>query len=319
MSAIPRAEAAPGMFSDATCAWADLGPRTIVTALGPDAARFIESFTTASVIGLEPGQGTETMFTDARGWVIALAAALRVDDGLMIVAEPGLGGRLREHLEHYHIRERVELVDASAEHAGVLLAGPRAADWLTTHGAPLPQRLFGHVTARLDDVPVRIICHDWWTAAGWLVLCAAADRARLVAALQSRFGPPADPAAVDASRILRGTPCPADVREKTLPQELGRDARAISFTKGCYLGQETVARLDAVGHVNRRLAVVQVAAAVRPGAEIRHGGEACGLLTSVAPHRSGPGMVGLAWLPTRIADDAVLSVDGIEARQWRRA
>jgi len=92
-----------------------------------------------------------------------------------------------------------------------------------------------------------------------------------------------------------GTPHPVDIRDKTLPQELGRDRRAISFTKGCYLGQETVARLDALGHVNRRLAVVVIAGPVAPDADVLCGSEAWGRVTSaaIAPHLGGTVALGL--------------------------
>lgn len=299
--------------------WADLGERSIVAARGPDAARFIESFTTASVMGLEPGQGTETMFTDPRGWVLALAAALRVEDGLLIDAESGLGERLRDHLEHYHIRERVELVDASSDHAAVLLAGADAGDWLAGQGVAPPARLFSHAEARLAGCDVRIVRVDWWTETDWLVHCAATDHHRLVAELRDRLGAPAEAATIEAARIVRGTPHPADIREKTLAQELGRDARAISFTKGCYLGQETVARLDALGHVNRRLAILTAPEPLQAGAEIRCGEESCGVLTSAAPAATGTGTVGMGLVPTRIADGAALVVAGVEARLLRRA
>lgn len=314
----PPAEAlgADPMWADLV--WADLGRRSIVAARGPDAARFIESFTTASVIGLEPGQGTETMFTDARGWVLALAAALRVDDGLILDAEPGLGQRLRDHLEHYHIRERVELVDESSAHAAVLLAGPQAEEWLAGQGAAGPSGPFAHAQTRLADCAVRIVRVDWWTGTDWLVHCAAADHDRLVAELHARRGPPARAATIEAARIVRGTPHPADIREKTLPQELGRDGRAISFTKGCYLGQETVARIDALGHVNRRLAVVASSAALEAGAEIRWGDEICGLVTSVAPAPTGPGTVGMGLVSTRVPDGAALVAGGVDGRLVRR-
>jgi folate-binding protein YgfZ len=299
-----------------TCdlAWADLGARTLVTARGPDAGRFVEGFTTASVAGLEPGEGAETFFTDARGWVLALATALRVDEGLLLDAAPGLGPRLREHLEHYHIRERVELVDLSADHAAVLVTGSEAREWLTTQAATPPARLHHHAVAILGGVPVRIAHLDLWTGCDWLVQCTAADHARLGAWLGTEIGPAAEQSAVEAARIIRGTPHPADIREKTLPQELGRDARAISFTKGCYLGQETVARLDALGHVNRRLAVVVVAGEVRPATEVRCSGEPCGLLTSAAPAPHLGGTVALGLLSTKLPAGVALTVDGMTAR-----
>lgn len=295
-------------------AWADLGRRSVVSARGPDAPRFIENFATASVIGLTPGQGTETFFTDARGWVLALAVALRDEDGLVLDAEPGLGERLCDHLEHYHIRERVELADVSADHAAVLVAGPAAEAWLVGQSAPAPADRCAHAAGMLGGVAVCVMRTDWWGVPGWIARCAATDHSRLVAWLRTHDAVEAAPAAIEAARIEGGTPHPIDIREKTLPQELGRDARAICFTKGCYLGQETVARLDALGHVNRRLAAVAVDGSVQPGAEVRCAGEPCGTLTSACHSpRLGCGL-GLGLLSTKAAAGGRLEVDGAAGR-----
>lgn len=295
-------------------AWADLGHRTTVTARGPDAARFIDGFATAAIGPLTVGSGTETFFADARGWVIALAVVLRIDDGLLIDAEPGLGARLCDHLEHFHIRERLELVDASADWSSLLLFGPAATAWLVGHGANDSLPLFGHQQSMLGGVAVRLLRTDWWSDSCWLVRCQAHDRARLVEWLRQQGPAEADAAAVEALRIERGTPHPCDLPEKTLPQELGRDDRALSFTKGCYLGQETVARLDALGHVNRRLVAVAVDGDLRAGAEVRDGGgDSFGILTSACHSlRLGCGL-GLGVLSTKAAA-SVITVDGMAAR-----
>ena len=294
-------------------AWADLGHRTTVLATGPEAARFIDGFATAAIKPLGPGAGVESFFTDARGWVIALAAVLRTDDGLIVDAEPGLGERLRDHLEHYHIRERVELVDASADWACLLIAGPEAAQWLTRQAGTVPETLFGHGEVSLGGVAAHLVRSDWWGEHGWLVRCREADHGRLVDWLGDQGLVKADALAVEAARTERGTPHPADIRDKTLPQELGRDARAISFTKGCYLGQEMVARLDALGHVNRRLMAVAVAGEVTAGAEVRQGDAPCGSLTTVCHSPRLGSMLGLGVVSMKAASGTI-TVGGMEAR-----
>ena len=89
----------------------------------------------------------------------------------------------------------------------------------------------------------------------------------------------------DAARIAAGMPCYGlDITDKTLPQEVARDARAISFTKGCYIGQETVARLDALGHVNKTLTRVRFTGRDVPpaGSELTLDGKPVGTITSAA-------------------------------------
>lgn len=297
-------------------AWTDLGHRATVLAQGPDAVRFLENFTTAAVGPLAVGTGAETFFTDSRGWVIALAVVLRVDDGLVIEAAAGLGSRLQEHLEHYHIREQVELIDASAAVASLLIAGPAAAAWLAEQGAAarVPERLFDHGECNLGGIAVRLVHTDWWGAAGWLVRCAAEDHAGLLTWMRESGLPQAKADTVETARIEQGTPAPLDMPEKTLPQELGRDARAISFTKGCYLGQETVARLDALGHVNRRLVAVAVEGELPPAAEVMADGTSTGRLTSGCQSPRLGCSLGLGILSTKAATAAALTIAGKPAR-----
>lgn len=302
--------------------WADLGFRSTVLAHGPEAVRFLENFMTAAVGPLAVGAGTETFFTDSRGWVIALAMVLRADEGLVIEAASGLGSRLQEHLEHYHIREQVELVDASANVASMLIAGPLAPTWLAEHAKPgsdgvaarVPQRLFDHAECSLGGISVRLVHTDWWGVPGYLVRCAAEKHAAVAAWFRQSGLPEATADTVEAARIERGTPAPDDMPEKTLPQELGRDARAISFTKGCYLGQETVARLDALGHVNRRLLAVAVEGELPAAAEVMADGTFVGKLTSQCHSPRLGYSLGLAVLSTKAVAATTLTVAGKPAR-----
>ena len=240
-------------------AWGDLGRRSVLTARGPDAVRFIDNFTTAAVSPLAAGTGTEGFFADARGWVLSLTNILRIEDGVWIDAPTGLAGGLRQHLDRYHIRERLELKDESDSFGHLVIAGPQAEAWLAARSSVRPpEALLQHGRGLLGEVPVAIVRIDWYGPVGFLLQVAAADRDRLMAWLDSQGLPRAVPTAWETARIEAGVPEPVDLPEKTLPQELGRDQRAISFTKGCYLGQETVARIDALGHVNRRFVAVAI-------------------------------------------------------------
>jgi folate-binding protein YgfZ len=109
-------------------------------------------------------------------------------------------------------------------------------------------------------------------------------------------------------RIEAATPAwGKEIDEKVLPAEAGLDERAISYTKGCYPGQEPIARLHYRGHVNRRLRVLDVDAA-NPGDEVEHEGKAVGRVTSAVQGRA------LAYVRVEIPDDAALRVGGAEAR-----
>jgi folate-binding protein YgfZ len=306
----------------AATGWAVLAQDTVV-ATQADAVRFVDNFVTAPLGRLESGGGSEAFFTDVRGWVLALAMILRTEEGLEIVADPGLGPQLREHLDRYHIREQVSLVDASAETAVVLVAGPAAAAAvarLIGPEKPLPAAELDHLAVPREGGPLRIVRvtaagagrgHDGYWIRGTREVIDSLARALAAAGL-----PAFDEAALEAARIVAGYPAAADIPEKTLPQELGRDQRAISFTKGCYLGQETVARLDALGHVNRRLVLLAIAPPKPPAcpAAIELGTETVGALTSSCLLPGAAAVGGLGIVHRRALESAALSVAGQAAR-----
>jgi tRNA-modifying protein YgfZ len=304
----PATPAAPAV------SWAAIPARSALLAEGADAVRFVDNFTTASLAPLAVGGGTEGFFADGRGQVLALATLFRTPGGIWIDAAPGLAPRLHEHLEHYHIREAVSFQDASAERAAFLLHGRDATAWLTRQtGVALPPNALAHCAATLGDIPATLVATDWYGPGAALVITAAADADRMAAWLDTTGLPQRSPADIDAARIDAGSPEPQDIPPKTLPQELGRDARAICFTKGCYLGQETVARLDALGHVNRRLVGV-VAGTVAPPAlhaEIMLDGAAVGTITSACLSPTLATGLGLAIVHVRaLAAGAAPTVSG---------
>jgi folate-binding protein YgfZ len=301
----------------AAVAWVDAGSRTCLAARGPDAVKFIDAFTTASVSRLADGAGSEGFFTDARGWVLALANVLRDREGVWIDAAPGLAPMLRDHLEHHHIRERVEIEDESARWWHVIVAGPRAGEWLTPRLPVAPPRgHLDHVETRLGPVAVTVVRVDGQGPPGFLLRHDSADRRRLADWLRGEGLPLADPRSWSTARIEWGYPSPADIPERTLPQELGRDERAICLTKGCYLGQETVARIDALGHVNRRLVALALAAPAEAGAAVTQGGETVGRLTSVCHSPAVGTWLGLGLVLVRAAaGDETLAASGAAARR----
>lgn len=300
-----------------TAAWADFASRGTILASGGAAAAFVDKFTTAAIGMLATGEGTEGIFADVRGWVIALATILRTDNGLVIDCDAAVAATLRDHLEHYHIREDVALVDGSTAERCVVVVGPGSARWLADRVAgDVPMTPFRHRTLRCGTCDAVVVAVDWFGAEGFLVRVAAHDAPAFHGWLAAERLPRVDAATLDAMRIEQRFPLAQDIPQKTLPQELDRTARAISFTKGCYLGQETVARIDALGHVNRTLSLVAVEGngAPPPGAAVSCGGEEVGTLTSSCMSRQ-LGACGLALIHRRgLAPGASLTVAGRMAR-----
>jgi len=298
--------------------WAALDQDTVL-ATGPDAVRFVDNFVTAAVGRLPVGGGSEAFFTDVRGWVIALATILRTEEGLEIVADAGLGSRLREHLDRHHIREQVSLVDASAETAAVFVTGPAAGAAVAAvidSDPSLPAPDLAHRAAVREGRPLRVVRVTGRGADGFWIRGPREAIDAIAAAFAANGLPELADATLEAARIQAGFPAAADIPEKTLPQELGRDQRAISFTKGCYLGQETVARLDALGHVNRRLVLLAIESPEPPACPvaIERGTEVVGTLTSSCRLPGLETPAGLGIVHRRALEAGGLVVAGAAAR-----
>jgi tRNA-modifying protein YgfZ len=140
-------------------------------------------------------------------------------------------------------------------------------------------------------LPARAIRTD----VGIDLLCYAGDADALRAALEEAGAVPVSEAAAHCLRIEHGRPrYGVDLDETVIPQEAGLNERAVSFTKGCYVGQETVARLHYRGKPNRRLCGLRLSALAEPGDELQFEGRAVGRVSSVAPSpRFGPIALGL--------------------------
>jgi folate-binding protein YgfZ len=311
---MPAADPAAATPWAAPVAWTALPGRTALLVTGADAVAFVDHFTTAAIGRLAVGSGTEGFFADARGQVLALANCLRVADGVWIDGPPEIGPRLLAHLEHHHIREAVRFDDRSADRASLLVAGPGAAAWLAARAA-VPAAPLDHVAATVGGIPLAIVRCDWFGPDCFLLQAAAAEGPALAGWLGAAGLPAAPPVAAETARIEACSPAPADIGTKSLPQELGRDARAICLTKGCYLGQETVARIDALGHVNRRLVAVAASAPLAPGAAVTQAGEAVGTVTSACWSPRLACHLGLAIVHVRgLGDPVGLAVGGSPAR-----
>lgn len=242
--------------------WAALAGWSLVRLQGPDSAKLLHNLCTNDVVALQPGQACEAAFTDVKGRVKAFGLVLRASDAHWIALGSRRAAELAEHLERYHIREALTIqADPPGNRVWLLV------DW------PVPIA---------DGVEVPFSQGRWRLVIG-------------PAPPDVSAGAELSPEALETLRIEAQYPLDgADIDPSTLPQELGRDRWAISFKKGCYLGQETVARIDALGHVNRLLVGLRFAeGAPRVGDPLTSAGQTVGRLTSVAPLRGAAGHAAL--------------------------
>jgi folate-binding protein YgfZ len=243
---------------------------------GDEAAEFLQGQVTNDVEGLSPGRGQYAALLTHKGKIRADLRVLRDAAWLWLDTEPAGLPPLRRTVQMYSIGRDVRLEDVTATRAILSLLGPGADDAL--------------------DRPPGEREHDWVegehglyvrTDLGIDVICAADDAEGVRLALGVE---PANPSATECLRIESGRPrLGLDIGEETIPQEAGLNERAVSFTKGCYVGQETVARLFYKGRPNRHLRGLRLGEPAEPGEEVRLGERAVGHVGSacVSP-RFGP-------------------------------
>lgn len=236
----------------------NVSARTQVELTGDDRAKFLHNLCTNEIRKLAPLAGCEAFLTNVKGHIVAHGYVFSGPESLIFETEPGQAESILRHLDRYLIREKVELKDRSADHGEILVAGAQAESKLAGLASfELPRERLASAFGQLGPHEVWIRRVDWTGDAGFLIDCRRSELAAVVALLEGAGIRSCSYEALNAARIEAGTPCCLDITEKNLPQEVGRDRFAISFNKGCYLGQETIARIDALGHVNRTLVGVR--------------------------------------------------------------
>jgi folate-binding protein YgfZ len=277
----------------------DRSERAKLRLTGAEAAEFLQGQVTNDVEALAPGQGCYAALLNHKGKLRAEMRVLRGPDWIWIDAETP-GKRPLEHtVETYSLGRDVRWEDVTEERSILSLVGPQARERLD-QAPPAEEHAFvegEHGLYVATDVGVDVIC-------------AAADADAVREALGVE---PVDEATAECLRVELGRPrLGVDMDGDTIPQEAGINERAVSFTKGCYVGQETVARLHYRGKPNRHLRGLRLSEPAETGdpivlgeRELGHVGSAC-----VSP-RLGP--IALAIVRREAAPGDIVLVDGSEA------
>lgn len=252
--------------AQSACALFDQPGRTQIELTGSDRARFLHNFCTNDIRSLQPGHGCEAFVTNVQGKVLAHIFVYAEPESLWLDSVPGCADRVLAHLQKYQISERVDFHDRTAETALLFLTGPDASTTLHAAGAlgaDLPP--LQHVRTTCAGQAIHVRRNDLLALPGFQIVCPVAGasdvRDRLLAAGARLASAPV----FDALRIEAGFPeYGRDITDANLAQEVDRTESAISFSKGCYLGQEPIARIDALGHVNQQLRGLRLASGLIP-------------------------------------------------------
>jgi len=262
------------------CGLVDRSERGKLAVTGGEAKAFLQGQVTNDVEALAPGRGLYAAFLTHKGKMLGDLRILDAGDELLVDCERLALQELFNLLRRTKLGRDAELHKRTLQRGLYSLLGPRARAVAGADGAGLGTEEHDHVAAELGGASVRLIATD---AGGVDVLCPAEDAEGVVAALLARGAVAVPEAEAEVIRVERGRPrFGAELDDGVIPQEAGLNARAVSFTKGCYVGQETVARLHYRGKPNRHLRGLRLASPVAPGEELRLGEKVVGRVASVA-------------------------------------
>jgi tRNA-modifying protein YgfZ len=297
----------------ATCGLLDRSERGKLALTGADAASFLQGQVTNDVEALADGEGCYAAFLTPKGKMLGDLRILDAGDELLLDTERVALQDLFNMIRRFSIGYAVELHKRTVQRGLLSLVGPEAAA-VAGVGALLPEVEHAHRVVWVGGVAARAIRTD--VGVDLLFDAEAGDGEALRAALLDAGAAPVAEEAVECLRVERGRPrYGVDLDDTVIPQEAGLNERAVSFTKGCYVGQETVARLHYRGKPNRHLRGVMLEAAAERGDEVSHGGRVVGHLGSVA---SSPrlGTIALALIRREATPGASVTVgaDGVTAQ-----
>jgi folate-binding protein YgfZ len=291
------------------CGLLDRSGRGKLMISGSEAAEYLQGQLTNDVEALSPGDGQYAALLDRKGHMQADMRVLRTGpEEIWIDTEPEALEPARRHLEMYKIGREVAIADLGAERAILSLIGPRSVEIAAT--AALPE----HASEAASVGGVE--CLAVGTGVGIDLIAKQSDAKRLRDALTGAGAVEIGPEAAEVVRIEAGTPrFGAEMSAETMPAEAGIVERAVSFTKGCYIGQEPVARLHYKGRPNRHLRGLELSAPALTGASLRLGEKEVGRIGSacISPAR---GPLALAIVRREAEPGAELAVgeDGVTAR-----
>ena len=269
---------------------------------GADRLAFLHNQTTQNFNTRQPGQGCLTAIVTATARMIDLALATIAEESVVLLASPAMGDRLMAWFDRYIFpMDRVTVTDCSDETVTLTLLGPKAPTVLETLGFTALDTLApcAHQTVTVGGAPVQAIAYSGLGRSGYTLWAHRDQAAALWERLTALGAVPAGEHHWETWRIEDGVPKPgSELTDDYNPLEAGL-WQAVSIDKGCYIGQETIARLNTYNGVKQGLYGLQLTAPLEPGTKLSTAeGEKAGVLTSC---RTTPdGVLGLAYIRRKV-------------------
>jgi folate-binding protein YgfZ len=276
----------------------DLSFRSRICLTGADRSRFLHGQVTNDINRLRAGEGCYAAITTAKGKMESDLNIYALQDELLLDFEPGLAQKISQRLEKFIVSDDVQVVDVAPLYGLLSVQGPRAGEVLKALGIfpELPATEFQSIKvsdAMLGEIylanqsrppgSAAVPAASYYLFVPTDSLGAVADK--LIAATKFLGGRACGWEALEISRIEAGIPrFGADMDESNIPLECGIEARAVSYKKGCYIGQEVINRIHSIGHVNKELRGLRLRDDLQnlpvKGDKLFHDGKEVGYLTS---------------------------------------
>jgi tRNA-modifying protein YgfZ len=265
---------------------------------GGDRIRFLHNQSTNDFNILKAGQSCDTVFITSTARTIDLATAFVTEDDVLLLVSPNHQQQLMTWLDRYLFpMDKVDLEDITDTTTCFTLIGENSAAFLPKFGISADFPNATHQVVSLDGIDVRIATGSGLATAGYTFIVDANHAAILWKKLVDAGAVPLGETAWEQLRVQEGRPVPnAELTEDYNPLEAGL-WQTISFEKGCYIGQETIARLNTYKGVKIQLWGIRLAAPAEPGTAITIDDDKIGTLTSVVATESG--VLGLAYIRTK--------------------
>jgi folate-binding protein YgfZ len=304
----------PEVFSDfeseyraakETVALLDTNWHATLTLAGRDRVKYLHAVTSNDIKGLGEDLGTRALLLNPQGHILAELEIYALEEKLLVRTHASARERTVATLKKYILGSQVQLEDITDQTASLAVEGPRAAT-IIAQATGLSLDGFSELSlaeAPVDGVPCHLIRRSHFGGEG-AELIAPRERIGLLwknlhASFHALHGAAVGMKALDTLRLEAGIPWfPADFNEGMIPHEAGVENTHISFTKGCYTGQEIVERVRSRGHVNRRRVQLKFSSSAIPasGTKLRAGGADVGFITSAAFSPATGAAVGMGYL-----------------------
>lgn len=267
----------------------DFSYRGKIHVAGKDRVSFLHRMLTNDIQSLKPGQGCYSCLLTSQAKIITDMNVLIFENHVLISVESDYLAKTVQTLEKFIIADDVTLKNVTDEITAFAVFGNNSESTLSEliKNSELPNRHFDHTTVLFNQKPIEAVRIPFYGTRGWVLLVPSKEKESIWKSLlvigKSKSVFPINQELKETLRIEGGIPaCGIDFTEENLLLETGLESRAVSFTKGCYPGQEIVARMDSRGKFAKKLARIVIDSDIvpKPGEILTKDGKEIGKITS---------------------------------------